>query len=313
MTTARPKTFVAGAGMVWRRQRVVWLIYFVTLLLAFLSTRGIVGQTAEVLDHSAESAARLVHGFDMGAIDELTSMPNSPLAEGFGFLHISSLLSLLFLVFVTGGVLAVYYRDDSLSFGPFFEACGDHFWRFLRLLVYFAIAMIPVGILFAITSRVYDHIEDRAVSPLSAVHFGLAAGIVILLVAIAIKLWFDMAQVIAVAEEERAMHRALRQAARLLAGNFFSLYWLYLRISIVATAGFALGLYYWMEILRPDSIHKAFVLGQLLVLWWIGTRLWQRASEAKWYWEFRGSQAPSVPAWTPPTGMEASPAPSTPA
>jgi hypothetical protein len=313
MTTARPKTFLAGAGTVWRRQRVLWLIYFVTLLLAFLSTRGIVGQTADVLNHSAESAARLVHGFDSGAMDELTSIPNSPLAGGFGFLHASSVLSLLFLIFVTGGVLAVYYRDDSLSFGPFFEACGDHFWRFLRLVIYFAFAMIPVGILVAISSHIYQHIDDVAVSPLSAVHFGLIAGVVILLIAIAIKLWFDMAQVIAVAEEERAMHRALRQAARLLAENFFSLYWLYLRISIVATAGFALGLYYWMVVLRPESIHKAMVLAQLLILWWIATRLWQRASEAKWYWEYRESQAPRVPAWTAPAGMEASPAPTTPA
>lgn len=309
----KPKTFMAGAGLVWRRQRVLWLIYFVTLLLAFLSTRGIVGQTAGVLDHSAESASRLVNGFDMGAIDELTSIPNSPLAGGYGFLSVSSVLCLLFLVFVTGGVLAVYYRDDSLSFGPFFEACGDHFWRFLRLLIYFAIAMIPVGILAAISSHISQSIDDKAVSPFSAVHFGLAAGVVILFIAIAIKLWFDMAQVIAVAEEERAMHRALRQAARLLAGNFFSLYWLYLRISIVATAGFALGLYYWMVILRPGSIHKAVVVAQLLILWWIGTRLWQRASEAKWYWEFRGSQAPRIPAWTAPTGMEPSPAPTTPA
>lgn len=313
MTTAKPKTFFAGAGMVWRRQRVLWLIYFVTLLLAFLSTRGIVGQTAAVLDHSAESAARLVHGFDLGAITELTLMPHSPLAEGFGFIHISAALFLLFLLFVTGGVLAVYYRDDSLRFGPFFEACGDHFWRFLRLLIYFVIVLIPVGILAGLASHIYNHLDDTSVSPFSAVYFGLAAGLVILLIAIAVKLWFDMAQVIAVAEEERAMHRALRQAARLLCGNFLSLYWLYLRISIVGTVGFALALYYWVNVLRPESIRKAFVLGQLMILWWIGTRLWQRASEAKWYWEFRGSQAPDVPAWTPPSVTEASPAPTTPA
>lgn len=299
--------------MVWRRQRVLWLIYFVTLLLAFVSTRGVVGQTAGVLDHSAQSAARLVHGFDSSAIDELTTMPNSPLAGGFGFLHISAVLSLLFLLFITGGVLTVYYRDDALTFGPFFEACGDHFWRFFRLIIYFAIAMIPVGILLGITSHVYNQIDENATSPLSAVYFAGAAGALILLIAIAIKLWFDVAQVIAVAEEERAMHRALRDAARLLAGNFISLYWLYLRISIVATVGFALALYYWMVVLRPESIGKAFVLGQLLILWWIGTRLWQRASEAKWYWEFRGSRAASIPSWTPPHAVEGSPAPTTPA
>jgi len=309
MASARPKAFLEGAGLVWRRQRVVWLIYFFTLLLAFLSTRGLVQRTAHVLDHSAESASRLVHGFDISAFLELQQIPQSPLTGSNDIFGVAPVISLLFLIFVTGGVLAVYYRDESLPFGPFFEACGDHFWRFLRLLIYFAIAMIPVLILVGVTSAAYHHIDEVSVSPLTAVRFGFVAGIILLLLAMVIRLWFDMAQVIAVAEEERAMHRALRQAARLLARNFLSLFWLYLRISIVAVAVFALGLYIWMVVFRPESIGNAFILGQLLILWWIATRLWQRASEAKWYWEFRGSQPASVPVWTPPPSPVAPPPP----
>ncbi|HUO35702.1 MAG TPA: hypothetical protein VMU43_11985 [Candidatus Acidoferrum sp.] len=317
MTPAKPKAFLAGAGLVWRRQRVLWLIYFFTLLLAFLSTRGLVHRAADVLDHSAESAQRLVHGFDISAIIELQQIPQSPLTGSNDIFGVAPVITLLFLLFITGGILTVYYRDETLPFGPFFDACGDHFWRFLRLLIYFAIVMIPVLILIGVTSAAYHHIDEVSVSPLTAVRFALVAGTILLLISMALRLWFDMAQVIAVAEEERAMHRALRQAAVLFARNFFSLFWLYLRTSIVAVAGFALGLYIWMMVLRPESIHKAFVLGQLLILWWIATRLWQRASEAKWYWEYRGSQPSAAPAWTPPPAPAVppppAPAPSVPA
>ncbi|HTV60551.1 MAG TPA: hypothetical protein VMJ93_16880 [Verrucomicrobiae bacterium] len=296
MALARPKTFLTGAGLVWRRQRVLWLIYVVTLLLAFLSTRGIVSRTAAVLDHSAEAEARLVHGFDLGAILELQEIPNSPLAGSNQIFTAPTVLSLIFWIFVTGGLLTVYYWDEALAFGTFFEACGEHFWRFLRLTIYFLIVMIPVGALAGVASALHARIDDKSVSPLTAVYFGVAAGVVILLLAMVARLWFDMAQVIAVAEEERAMHRALRRAAGLLARNFGSLFWLYFRISVVGTAVFSLALYFWMMIMRPEAIFKAAVLGQLMILWWIATRLWQHASEAKWYSEFRGMQSSRVPA-----------------
>ena len=308
----KPKTFLQGAWLVWHRQRVVWLIYVVTLLLAFLSTRGVAGRTADVLNHSAESV-RLVHGFDVGALIELGEIPDSPLAGQSAMFAAPAILMLIFLIFVAGGALATYYRDESLPFGQFFEACGEHFWRFLRLVIYFAIAMIPVGILIGIASAVEHHIDETAVSPLSAFRFSVAAGIVILLIAMAIRLWFDMAQVIAVAEEERAMHRALRHAARLLWNNFISLYWTYLRISIVAMAGFGAALYLWMIVLKPEATRLAFFLGQLMILWWISTRLWQRASQAKWYWEYRGSEVPVKPTWSAPSPVEDAAAPVTPA
>lgn len=313
MALARPKAFLAGAGLVWRRQRVLWLIYFVTLLLAFLSTRGLVSRTATVLDHSAESAARLVHGFDLGAILELQEMPNSPLDGESEIFTAPAVLSFLFLIFVTGGLLTVYYWDESLAFGPFFEACGDHFWRFLRLTIYFAIVMIPVAALTGLSSALHARIEDKSVSPLTAVYFGVAAGAVILLLAMVARLWFDLAQVIAVAEEERAMHRAIRRAAGLLARNFGSLFWLYLRISLVGTGVFALALYFWMMVMRPEAIFKAVILGQLMILWWIATRLWQHASEAKWYAEFRGMESSRVPAASQPLAPAPAESPAVPA
>ncbi|MGH9710080.1 MAG: hypothetical protein ACRD37_06005, partial [Candidatus Acidiferrales bacterium] len=66
--------FLAGAGLVWRRQRVLWLIFAVNLILALFSIRGIAGRTGDVLNHSLASD-RLVHGFDVAALGGLAQQP----------------------------------------------------------------------------------------------------------------------------------------------------------------------------------------------------------------------------------------------
>jgi hypothetical protein len=48
--------------------------------------------------------------------------------------------------------------DAKPTTSAFFEACGHHFWRFLRLLIYMLLTFIPVGILVAICGGVYSRI-----------------------------------------------------------------------------------------------------------------------------------------------------------
>jgi hypothetical protein len=305
MAIAKPKTFLTGAGLVWRRQRVLWWIFIVNLILAAFSTRGIADRSAATLDHSLASL-HLVNQFDLSAFLGLFFQPEAPFKGAVSTVTASSVLFLLFMLFITGGVLACYRDDQKYSSAPFFEACGRHFWRFVRLMIYFLIVLIPMGVLVGISAKVFDRIDVRSISPFPAVRFIEAAAIIILLLMMSVRLWFDMAQVIAVAEDERRMHRALRSAAGLLARNFGSLFWLYLRISVVGWILFAIGLHIWMFHLRPEGIHAAFSLSQVMILIWVGTRLWQRASEMQWYQRYQAASSPApayspVPAAAPPT------------
>jgi hypothetical protein len=293
----KPKTFAAGAQLVWRRQRVLWWIYVVNLVLGLFATGGMVERAGDVLNHSL-AAGRLVHGFDLAAFVELLMRPDNPLAPGsttlfFAFLFVA------FMLFTTGGVLAIYCRDERLPAGPFFEACGYHFWRFVRLLIYFAIVLLPVGLLEFGAGKMYDRIDDKAISPFPAVWFFVAAAVVIIFVLMCVRLWFDMAQVIAVADDERRMHKALRRAATLVRQNFGSLFWLYCRISLVGWVVFALAAQYWKNYMRPESLGSVLFLSQFMIVFWLGTRLWQRASEALWYRQHQSAVYESVTATTP--------------
>jgi len=289
--------------LLWRRQRVLWLVYAMNFLLALMAARGFADLAGRTLDHSL-AADRLVHGFDLGRLVELAFQPNSPVRASMNPTHFSIVIFSFFMLFVTGGMLVSFYEDRRLTAGPFFEACGNYFWRFLRLALYFFVAMIPIGILIRIAASLHGRIDAQSISPYPAVYFLAGAAAVILLLLMCVRLWFDMAEIIAVAEYERKMHRALRRSARLVWNNFASLFWLYLRISLVGWALFAIGLHLWMDHVPPDALFRAFLVGQAMIVLWLAARLWQRASEALWYRRHQAAFFAAAPA-------PASPEPST--
>jgi hypothetical protein len=301
-------TFFSGAGLVWKWQRLVWWLFAVCLIFGFYSTQEMTERASSLLNNSV-AAQRLVNGFDFSSFVTLQQLPEAPLEiQGHTIAHFS-ILFVVFMLFATGGILAAYVLGEKPTTTAFFEAAGHHFWRFFRLLIYLAIVLLPIAGLAAATNSMYTHIQEQSISPYPADHFAEAAAVIILLLLIIVRVWFDMAQVIAVADDEKKMHRALRRAFTLFRRNFFSLLWLYLRVSIIEWLLFALGLYIWMHSLNPQSVVVAFLLSQLVILTWIATRLWQRASEAIWYRNYQANQAP---AWTPapaPMFMPAAAAP----
>lgn len=300
----KPRAFFGGASLVWTRQRILWAIFLVNLLIAFAGASGVAHNVEDdsgaALNHSMESARRLVHGFDLSAIAELSSLPQQPL-RGDGFMFIwPSVFFAIFMIFATGGILVSYYDDLRLDTAGFFEACGRHFWRYVRLAVYFLVAMVPIAMLASLFTKLYGNVDDASVSPYPAVIFGAVAAAFILFLLLSVRLWFDMAQVIAMAKNERRMYRMLARAAALVWNNFGSLFWLYLRISVVGWIVFGFGLYIWMMVLRPEATPLAFLLGQAMIVVWLGTRLWQRASETEWYKQYRVSLYQPVPMPQPP-------------
>jgi len=299
-----PRAFFAGAGLVWTRQRILWWILAVNLVLAFAGASFLAHNVAEnsgvALNTSLESARRLFHGFDLSALAELGSLPQQPL-RGMSTMYIwPSFFFTLFMIFSTGGILVSYYDDLRLDAAGFFEACGRHFWRFVRLAIYFAVAMIPIFFLGSLLGSLYDNVDDAAVSPYSSVAFLAAVIVFFLFLLISIRIWFDMAQVISMAKNDRRMYRMLGRSAKLVWNNFGSLFWLYIRISVIGWVVFAAGLCLWMLVLPPESTGVALLLGQAMIAVWLGTRLWQRASETEWYKQYRMALYQPVPMPPPP-------------
>ena len=271
-----------GARRVWKSQRIVWWFFLVNFLLALLTTRPLSARLAQITDHSLHSQ-RLVNGFDLGAYSELTSNPDAAFGSAMGESNSAIFTFFIFALFLTGGILATYHSYYKLTTAQFFEACGAFFWRCVRLFLFMAIAVIPICALsYELMARSGRVVLDQGGPEKTGYGLMLATFLLTVFVLMSVRLWFDMAQVRAVVEDERIMRRTLAQAFRLTSSNFVSLFWLYFSISFLAWLGLALGMWLWTRIPGRHS-GLSFLVCEAVLLWWIGTRLWQRASEMVWY------------------------------
>ncbi|HEY7096434.1 MAG TPA: hypothetical protein VH437_06915 [Terriglobales bacterium] len=249
--------------------------------LALFSALPMASRVSKVADHSLQSH-RLIEGFDLAAFVELASNPDvgfwSKTADSLWY----SLIFFAFAMFLCGGILETYRTDRKLPTAEFFHACGMYFWRWLRLCVFLLIVLAPV---FLFASGVYqwsDKLAEDAGPEMLGFWVEVAGMLLVLLLLMAIRLWFDMAQVYAVAENERSMRRSLISAFRLTRQNLGSLFWIYFRISALAWIGLSATWWMWLH-LPFQRTGTTFFLFEVLLAFWLGTRLWQRANETLWY------------------------------
>jgi hypothetical protein len=261
-------------------QRVLWWMFFVNFTLAFLGSSPALGRMHQVLDHSMHSR-RLVDMFDYGAFSALTSDPEVDLYAPHGASIHFALVFLVFVLFLTGGILEAYRSGRKLTAREFFEACGSYFWRWVRLLLLMLIALVPVGVLASLVSKGTSKFFSDA-SEMVGYWFMFGGIGVIALLASFVRLWFDMAQVRAVVEEENGMWRNALRAFKITTGNFGTLFWMYLRLSLLGWLIFAVGVYVWSK-MPPARFEWTVLFLEIVIVLNFGTRLWQRACEMVWY------------------------------
>lgn len=280
----------AGARRVWQHQRVLWWFFTVNFVLAFLAARPVSTRLAGALDHSLESR-RLVAVFDLGAFSDLISNPDVAWGARMNESTTSVFVFFLFSLFLTGGILTTYNSEYKLTTGEFFQACGTLFWRWVRLFPFMLILVIAIALGgYELMRWSRTVIFDKGGKEMTGYWIGFAALILWAFLMMLVRLWFDMAQVRAVLEDERAMRRTLVRSFKLTFSNFGSLFWLYFRISFLAWLGLAIGLWLWAKI-PSHRFGLSFLILELVMLWGIGTRLWQRASETIWYQRCVGAAA----------------------
>lgn len=303
MAAKEPGIVMGGWRLLWRRQSILWWVYAVNLILAGFATLPVVLRLSSVLNSSL-AAHRLYHGFDLPTFLELASHPDVALAAQVPGSVLFAVVFFVFMLFLTGGILASYRQEQKPSRGEFFRACGAFFWRFVRLLIFMAII---VGLILLVGNRV-RHWSNTLAAESAIERLGfwveLSGSLVVLFVLMCVRLWFDMAQVRAVAEDEHKMRRTMLTAFKFTVGNFGTLFWMYLRISLVAWAGSLVVFWVWLRFVRPEWVWLSFLLQQVVILLWLGTRLWLRASETLWYRRMypvsaAASEAPTIPREAP--------------
>jgi hypothetical protein len=293
----------SSAGLIWRHQRLVWWIFAVNLVIAWLSSLSARVTLSPVLDHSLESA-KLVTGFDISTLVLMLERPEvsmrslAPGAAG------AALVFLVYLLFIDGGVLAVFLEDKRLSHAEFFENAGLFFWRMVRLGLY---SLLPFGLLAAAhsgLSRLAGKLANDAPQERLGFFVHVAGAVVLLLFALFVRLWFDLAQARVVRDNERYVLRVLLRSFKLAfrSGKLFAKY---CGIALFAAVIFGDGVAVWMY-LPHSATGASFLVLELVTLMQIVSRLWLKAASASWV-SLRPSEVTP-----PPTRFNEAPVPATP-
>lgn len=271
----------AGFALLWRRRGVLWWVFVVNLACGALGAVPALMTLSQALGHNL-AGQKLTRGFDLGMFNELTRLPDVNLNRTLGAVYLFAFLFMLFMLFVSGGILESYRQDRKLTTGEFFAASGEFFWRFVRLALLSIIPFVVVAMIYQGLSKAADHFGDRAIADQVGIFLSLAAFVIFLLLGLWVRLWFDVAQARAVVLNQRGMWRNTWRAWRITWQTLRHLYRVYLCISLVAWVTLALGLVIWAH-LPPTATPLTFLVLELIVFAQLLTRLWQLSSAMTWY------------------------------
>ena len=296
-----------GWSLTWRHGRILAWTFVINLLLGVAATITARLEFGNILDHSLASS-RLSNGFDLGAYVELLMKPEISFAALARGSVPFSYLFFIFMLFITGEILTAYREDRRLTTGEFFEAAGGYFWRMVRILLLSLVPLVGVGIVAVIIFGISTQIDNEQ----TAFYVRLAAISVAAILALLVRLWFDVAQVRAVAQNEHGMFHNVMRALVISLKSLGSLLWIYLRISIVAWIILGLGLWLWTK-LPGNQVFLTWLLLEFVLLSQLFARLWQRAASVSWYGHYAEEHPAASVNFTTPQPTEITDTPAIPA
>ena len=271
-----------GARLVSRHQRILWWIFAVSFLLSYLGTLAPAATFGKVLDHSLVGPSQFVRSFNLLSFAELMSRPDVPMNTLISGSVAPQIVFFFFMLFIAGGILTVYREDRHLTTSEFFEASGLYFWRFFRLVL---LSLVPFAVIMGINAgfgALGDKLADATPRQDYVFYYHLAVDVIVVLMLLIVRLWFDIAQVRAVAQNERGMIRNTWRAMKISWRALGTLLWMYFRISLIAWIVLGAGLWFWSYF--PSSAYPAsWLLLEIILIVQIAVRLWLRASAITWY------------------------------
>ena len=269
-------TYLSGIRLLFFRWKAWGVVFLCNLIFALLIARPF-GALLDSLGPHRETALKGLMSFDSDFIVDLGNNFGSEIGMMLSQASIFAGLYLLLNIFLSGGIIESYvHLFEPFKFSKFWANCSKHFWRMLRLALYFITTQIVVAVvLFMIYSNL-------GLSPFELESEGILirktqimGAIFVILIA-----WVDMvneyAKIQVVIQSDRKWILPILIDTKFFClKNFFSILCLFL----LCTATFLglLGVYamlnniFTME--SMSSIVIALLVGQVYILFRVGVRL----------------------------------------
>lgn len=184
---------------------------------------------------------------------------------------------LLLSAFFSGGMITVFASESGrFSVREFWAGCGEHFWRFVRLILISLVFYGAVIGVYIVIHRQIGRIDEAATAYEDVVYkrwMGLAA---LMLMVLAVNMIFDYARIMTVISGSRKMIRQTAAALWFVVRHPLSSSSLYLGLVLIGLGLFALLVRLRAALDEPawSSVFLTFAVGQSA----IASRIWSRMS-----------------------------------
>ncbi len=278
-----PNLLAQGFQLVLRNWPCVVWVYAVNLVFALLAAVPFATGLGVYLDHSL-AAQKIAGTIDLSYIVELALHIRDT-----GFvpmvMHTAGwvgLLQLLVLFYLFAGSVFVFVAAEPPQLSVLLRGGVAYFWRFVRAAILAGgSAAIILCVLLALRAGLLARVDAVYVERRLFLYASISNAVV-LLVALLLRLWWDLVEVYVVRnamDGEHRVHLALAPAFRLLFRNFFRIFGSFLLAGIAGVAGLALCLALW-KALPAHQVWLAALLAQLGLFLLLVGRFWQRGLEA---------------------------------
>jgi hypothetical protein len=274
----------SGLDKVNHNKRYIFWFWLLNLILAALGTDAFRRGAHAILDRSLY-ADRLVKGFDLGVVIELITKPDFGNLNSMTFpaLHFGLVFFLATALFLPG-IFTGYASTYRLPREEFFRACGRNLWRFIRIMIIAGLVMgIVAGLLFAANGAIGKKADESTNEKLSF-ELQMTGLAVIFLVMTTLRIWFDLAEVDAVLDDQRAVRKSIAAAFQHAFHGLARLLSSYVAVTFIAVVFLIGGLWIWLRFVSPESVFGAFILAQVTLFLLLIPRFWQRGIAVA-YWQ----------------------------
>lgn len=267
------------------RKRLWFWFYGVTTIWAVAIAAPAIGVLFSSLGES-EWAERMAGNFDLQWIAEVAAqkggLPFLPLLVTAAAVFAISAIAHVFLL---GGAIQLFCARQEFTLGGFFEGCGRHFWRFVRLALVSALFYAVVWGVNRGLARVGEKIWGEGSEATPLMYWGWGRTAVLLALVGLTGLIFDYARIKLVAADSRKAFRGAIGAVRFVFANFRKTAGLYVVVWAIALV--LLAAYYGVSrVLTQTSLGPVallFLVRQAMVLAKGWTQLLFYASGAEMY------------------------------
>ncbi len=279
-----PNLLVQGFQLALRNWPIVIWAYAVNLVFGLLAGIPFATGLAPYLDHSL-AAQRIAGTVDVAYLDELLMhlRENNFIPTAIHTAAWLNLLQLLVLFVLFAGTTFVYVSAEPPRLSVLLRGGVAYFWRFLRAAILAGcIAAVILGILLTARALLLDRASAVYVERRMFLYSAIS-GAVVLLVALLVRLWWDLVEVYIVRnamDGERRVLRALLPALRLLGKYFFRTVGSFFLSGLLGVSALALCLYLWKRFIPAHQVWLACLVAQLGLFLLLASRFWQRGIAA---------------------------------